>query len=715
MNILKQIPLLLILVLLVGCATNPGAGKYQIPMVSKPTEPDIEKKQYPNEIPLSELKPTREQRQATLIALKVINQHHYKRHQLDDAMSSAILERYLDMLDPNRSFFTIKDVESFKKYENKLDDALIHADLAPAFKIFKLFRQRVDERIAFALRQLDKKFDFSRDEQYRFDRNKAERPADQKAQKELWRKRVKNDFLVLRLTKKDEKEIKKTLRKRYEEIRRRTHQLTAEDVFQSYLNSYTLSLDPHTTYISPRASENFDVSRQLSQEGIGAVLRTDNEYTIVQRVIPGGPASQSNKLHVGDRIVGVGQEKDGEIIDVIGWRLQDVIKLIRGPNGSNVRLRILPEGDGPTSVVTLIRNKMKIKGQAAKRSIIQGLDGMGSLRIGVIELPAFYRNFRAHSRGDKDYRSATRDVRRLLDELQEERVDGIVIDLRQNGGGSFLEATELTGLFIPEGPVVQTKNASGKIEIEQDPEPALAYDGPLAVLVDSSSASATEIFAGAIQDYRRGIIIGEPTFGNGTIQTVVDLNRYIKKQYRNNKLGRLRLTMAQFFRVNGSSPQLKGVVPDIIYPSASSSSEVGERSLENALPWARIDSADYKPSRLDNIAILREQHEQRIANDPGFRYLTEESQMLQEIRDLDVVTLEENQRKLEWDIREKQRREIKNRYRLAIGLPPLSEKDNEKKTRNGPDALEGEDHINKIMLNEAALILADYIIGQSGS
>ena len=665
-----------------------------------------------NEVPLDQLKPTREQRQATLIALKVINQHHYKRHHLDDDMSDAILERYLDMLDPNRSFFTVKDIERFKKYENTLDDALIHADLEPAFKIFKQFRKRVDERIAYALSQLDKKFDFTRNEQYRFDRSEAQWPRNKNEQNEIWRKRVKNDILALRLTNKDKKDIKQTLKKRYEGIRRRTHQLASEDVFQSFLNSYTLSLEPHTAYMSPRVSENFDISMRLSLEGIGAVLRTDNEYTLVQRIIPGGPAYQSEKLHAGDRIVGVGQNRRGEIVDVIGWRLQDVVELIRGPKGSVVRLRILPEGDGPTSVLTLTRNKIKLEDQAAKSSIIEGLDGMGSLRIGVIELPAFYRDFRGHSRGVKDYRSTTRDVRRLLAELEKKNVDGILIDLRQNGGGSLIEATGLTGLFIPEGPVVQIKNAAGNIEIEQDPDPSLIYKGPLAVLVDSSSASASEIFAGAIQDYKRGIIVGEPTFGKGTVQTLVDLNRYIKNG--DNKLGRLRLTMAQFFRINGGSTQFKGVVPDIIFPSASKPNDLGERSLENALPWSRIDAADYTPTNLANIALYREQHKQRIANDPGFRYLTEEALLLQEIRDLDMVTLVEKQRKLEWDNREKQRKEMKKRYRVAMGLPPLPENSDEKKEKHEGNGLydEDDDHSKKIMLNEAAKILADYIIGR---
>ena len=667
-----------------------------------------------NEIPLDDLKPTREQRQATLIALKVIGKHHYKRHRLDDEMSSAILKRYLEMLDPNRSFFTVSDIARFDKYDNRLDEALSQADLEPAFKIFKLFRLRVDERIAFAQKLLEKEFDFTRKEQYKFDRSDAQWPADQNEQEELWRKRVKNDILALRLTKKDDKKIKETLQKRYEGIRRRTHQLASEDVFQSFLNSYTLSLEPHTAYMSPRVSENFDISMRLSLEGIGAVLRTDNEYTLVQRVIPGGPASQSDKLHTGDRIVGVGQGRYGEIVDVIGWRLQDVVELIRGPKSSIVRLRILPEGDGPTSLLTLTRNKIKLEDQAAKKSIIQGLDGMGSLRIGVIELPAFYRDFRGHSQGIKNYRSTTRDVRRLLTELQKEKVDGIVIDLRQNGGGSLIEATGLTGLFIPEGPVVQIKNASGNIEIEQDPDPTLVYNGPLAVLVDSSSASASEIFAGAIQDYKRGIIIGEPTFGKGTVQTLVDLNRYVKNG--DNKLGRLRLTMAQFFRINGGSTQFRGVVPDIIYPSASDPSDFGERSLENALPWSRIDAANYKPSRLDGIALYREQHKRRIANDPGFHYLTEEAQLLQEIRDLDIVTLEEAQRQQEWQSRENQRKEMKKRYRLAMGLPPLPDNDVEEKAENGANGQNEEDEDQKkIMLNEAAQILADYIIGKPGA
>ncbi len=661
------------------------------------------------EVPLDQLKPTREQRQAALIILRVIDKYHYKRQHLDDAMSQAILDRYLESLDPNKSYFTQKDIARFAVYRDRLDDALQQARLEPAFNIFKVFRQRVDERVAYALDLLDKKLDFTIDEVYRFDRTDVEWEKDAQALNELWRKRVKNDILGLRLSGKPEDEIKKTLRKRYQGIKRRTHQLAANDVFQTFINAYTLSLEPHTAYMSPRVSENFDISMRLSLEGIGAVLRNDNEYTEVLRVVPGGPAAQSGEVHAGDRIVGVGQGEDGEILDVVGWRLQDVVDKIRGRKGTVVRLQLLPENAGPngaTRLITLVRNKIKLEDQAAKKSIIEGLDGMGSVKIGVIDLPAFYRDFRGQSEGDDEFRSTTRDVRKLLKELEREGVDGIVIDLRENGGGSLIEATELTGLFIPSGPVVQVKDSSGDVEVERDPDPATVYSGPLAVLVDRNSASASEIFAGAIQDYRRGIIIGEPTFGKGTVQTLVDLGRFVRGG--NDGLGRLRLTMAQFFRVNGGSTQFKGVVPDITYPSALSSAEHGERGLDNALPWARIDAADYRPRGIGSVEKYRRAHEQRIKNDPGFQYLADEERLIDDLRKKKVVSLLESKRKQEWETREARRKEEKNRFRAAMGLPPVEDEDAERKKKLAEGKNEDDD-VGRIGLNEAARILADYI------
>ncbi|MCB1872089.1 MAG: carboxy terminal-processing peptidase [Gammaproteobacteria bacterium] len=662
-------------------------------------------------VPLEELQPTREQRQATLIIIRVIDKHHYKHLQLNDDASNLIFDRYLEALDPNRSYFTARDIDRFSIYRDQLDNALLQAHLTPAFDIFRVYRQRVDERIAYALDLLERKFDFSLDEDYQFDRADAAWPVDRIALDELWRKRVKNDVLTLRLNGKTETEIKKSLSQRYQGVKRRTQQLDSNDVFQTFINAYTLSLEPHTSYMSPRVSENFDISMRLSLEGIGAVLRNENEYTEVLSTVPGGPAALSGKVQTGDRIIGVGQGGDGEIQDVVGWRLQDVVDQIRGPKGTVVRLRLLTEDageGGPEKEVVLTRNEIKLEDQAAKKSIIEGLDSQGLVRIGVITIPAFYRDFKGQSDGDKDFRSTTRDVRILLQELQQEKVDGIVIDLRQNGGGSLTEATELTGLFIPSGPVVQVKDSSGEVEIEKDPDPETVYAGPLAVLVDRNSASASEIFAGAIQDYHRGIIIGEPTFGKGTVQTLVDLGRFVREG--GDKLGRLRLTMAQFFRVNGGSTQFRGVVPDITYPLGSSTDKYGERELDNALPWAQIDAADYRPRGAAPVGKYREIHEKRIKNDAGFKYLTEEGEYLRKLRDRSVVSLLEEKRKREWDEREVKRKEDKNRFRVAVGLPPVDVKDSASEDAEDDGLSKSEsDLIDKILINEAARILSDYI------
>ncbi|MCW8944433.1 MAG: carboxy terminal-processing peptidase [Sedimenticola sp.] len=665
------------------------------------------------EVSLDELQPTRSQRQATLIILKVIDEYHYKKHQLDDAMSKAMLDRYLEVLDPNKSFFTQADYDRFSVVSDRLDDDLKEARLDSAFNIFRVYRQRIDERIDMALNLLKVDYDFTINESYRFNREKSPWVTSKRDLDELWRKKVKSDILSLKLKDKPLDEIRTTLEKRYKGIKRRTRQMESDDVFQIFINSYTLSLEPHTSYMSPRVSENFDISMRLSLEGIGAVLKNENEYTVVQRTVVGGPAGLSGQVNPGDRITGVGQDADGEMEDVVGWRLQDVVDLIRGAKGTTVRLQLLPEDEGSagrSKLVTLVRNEIKLEDQAAKKYIIEGLGGMGATRIGVIDIPAFYRDFRGFSKGEKDFTSTTRDVRRLLSELEAEGVDGIVIDLRQNGGGSLVEATELTGLFIPSGPVVQVKNASGNLDVERDPDPAQVYGGPMAVLVDRHSASASEIFAGAIQDYHRGIIIGEPTFGKGTVQTLVDLGRFVR--YGDKNLGRLRLTMAQFFRINGGSTQFKGVVPDIIYPSAVQADDQGERSLENALPWAQISAVKYQSQGLGPLEPYQQKHLQRIKGDPGFTYLIQVEHLLKEVRDQDSVSLLEKDREIEWDMREKRRKTEKNQFLTAIGLEPESDEDDEKRKRADPTS-DIDDPVARIMLNEAAHILADYIGGQS--
>lgn len=659
-------------------------------------------------VPVSELHPTEEQQQTAHVIVRVIDKYHYKDVVLDDTMSKEILSRFFDALDPNRSFFLANDIRRFAIYEDKLDDYLSNSRIEPAFEIFRTYRQRVGEAIAHAQELLEGNFDFSIDESYQFEREDAPWPQTRTELNDLWRKRVKNDFLNLKLTDKSDEEIRKTLSARYARLESRVQQFDANDVFQTFINAYTLSLEPHTSYMSPSTSENFDISMSLSLEGIGAVLKDEDGYTVVQKTVIGGPAELSHLLHAGDRIIGVGQGLEGKIVDIVGWRLQDVVEQIRGPKGSVVRLDIISKGDkneADPETITLVRNKIKLEEQAAKSYVIEGLKGMDKRKIGVIEVPTFYRDFAAESRGDEDFRSTTRDVRNLLKDLNKQGVDGIVIDLRENGGGSLSEATELTGLFIKTGPVVQIKDAFGKVEVERDPDADIAYSGPMAVLVDRNSASASEIFAGAIQDYKRGIIIGEPTFGKGTVQTLVDLGRFVPG--RKKDLGRLRLTMAQFFRINGGSTQHRGVVPDILFPTATFSDDYGERSLDNALPWAQIEPADYEISGQGAVPRLMESHLSRISHDPGFEMLVDREKRFEDLDERSEVSLLESTRRAEWEKREKERLLHKNRFRLSQGLNAIKlESDQKIDEEEGSEESEA---THRIELNEAARILVDSI------
>ncbi|MCM8857808.1 MAG: carboxy terminal-processing peptidase [Candidatus Thiodiazotropha sp.] len=659
-------------------------------------------------VPISELQPTPEQQQTANVIVKVIDKYHYKEVALDDAMSELILQRYFDALDPNRSFFLARDIVQFSRYQDKLDDYLKNARIEPAFEIFRLYRKRVAEAVGHAQKLVDSEFDFTIDETYIFEREEEPWSQTRTELSDIWRKRVKNDFLNLRLMDKKDEEIRKTLHDRFQRLLSRVEQFDSNDIFQTFINAYTLSLEPHTSYMSPSTSENFDISMRLSLEGIGAVLKDEDGYTVVQKTVIGGPAEQSDLLHAGDRIVGVGQGLEGRITDIIGWRLQDVVEQIRGPKGSVVRLGIFLKGDetgANRKTITLVRNKIKLEEQAAKSYIIDKLDGMKNYRIGVVEVPTFYRDFSAEARGDEDFRSTTRDVRDLLVDLKKQDVNGIVIDLRENGGGSLSEATELTGLFIDSGPVVQIKDAFGKIEVEQDPDQAIAYEGPLAVLVDRNSASASEIFAGAIQDYKRGIVIGEPTFGKGTVQTLVDLGRFVPG--RKKDLGRLRLTMAQFFRINGGSTQHRGVVPDIQFPTAKYSDEYGERSLENALPWAQIRPANFLPKGKGSMPRLVDNHMSRIQKDPGFEMLVDREKRFLELDKRTEVSLLERRRRTEWDDREHEQLLHKNRFRASQGMESIKSLEQADKDVDADD--KESEATQRIELNEAARILMDSI------
>ena len=573
------------------------------------------------------LEPNMEQRYASNIATRFLTNYHYKRTRLDDDLSSQIFDSYLDLLDPNKIYFLASDIEGFERYRYSMDDALRHSDLLSAYEIFNLYSDRVLQRVEYARTRVKQPFDFTVDEYYLYDREDEPWAKTTQELDELWRQRVKNDYLRLLLTDKEAEAIVETLTERYDNLERRITELNTEDVFQFFMNAFAVSIEPHTAYLSPRTSENFEISMKLSLEGIGALLGRENEYTVISRVVPGGPAAADGRLKAGDRITAVGQGQDGKMVDVIGWRIDDVVELIRGPKDTIVRLDVLPEDvsvSGPSTMIQIVRNEVKLEEQAAQSEIIEvplGDDSGATVKVGVIDLPVFYLDFTGRAQNKPDYRSSTRDVRKLIAELEEEGVAGIIVDLRNNGGGSLLEATTLTGLFIDTGPVVQVRNSSGRISVEEDVDPGMAWEGPLAVLVNRYSASASEIFAAAIQDYGRGVVIGETTFGKGTVQSLLDLDDYAPSDKPS--MGQLKITMAQFFRVNGGSTQNKGVEPDIRFPSAGDPQDYGERSMDNALPWTQIDAARYESSGdlSQLVAVADSRYQDRILGDREFDWL----------------------------------------------------------------------------------------------
>lgn len=598
------------------------------------------------------LKPTVSQAQAAQLSARFLTRFHYDAQPLDDAMSQKIYKAYLESLDGEKVFFTQADLAKFEPLKTQLDDAIWNQDLAGPFGMFNLYVQRAIERMTYARGLLAKGFDFSANESYNFDRKKAEWPKDQAELDTLWRQRTENDWLRLKLAGKTDDEIRKTLDKRYAGYIDRVKQLDGEDAFQSFMNAYAESTDPHTDYLGPRAAENFDISMKLSLEGIGAVLQARDEYTAIREVVPAGPAAKSGKIHVGDRIVAIGEGANGPMVDVIGWRLDDVVKHIRGKKDTTVRLEILPADagvDGKHELISLVRQKVSIEEQAAKKKVIEIKDGDVSRKIGVIDLPSFYSDFGARREGDKDFKSATRDVAKLLGELKAAGVEGVVIDLRNNGGGSLAEANELTGLFIDQGPVVQVRDARGEVQVQGDDDPGMAWSGPMAVLVNRGSASASEIFAAAIQDYGRGLIIGQPTFGKGTVQNLVDLDRFTHSTKEKPQYGELKMTIQEFFRINGGSTQLKGVTPDIQYPKNGDEKDFGESTYDNALPWTQIPPADYKPvaDLKAYLSPLQAKHDARTAKSPAWKLMLDELAQYRKMRDKTSVSLNFVQRQAE--------------------------------------------------------------------
>ncbi len=633
----------------------------------------------------------------------IISRYHYNKVSLNDSLSEEIFTKYINTLDRNKSYFLADDIKKFEKYNDRLDDLIKAGDLKPAYDIFEIYRERANDRIDFVLKILKQKFDFTLDEYYEPNRENEQWPVNDKEANEIWRKRIKNDALNLTLAGKKWDSTIETLTKRYESYRRAINQYNSEDVLQLFLNSYTETIDPHTNYFSPQTSENFKIDMSLSLEGIGAQLRNEDEYTSVVSIVPGGPAYKGGLLHRNDKIIGVAQGDDGEMVDIIGWRVTDVVQLIRGPKGTTVRLLILPADDEINSVqkeIKIVRDKVKLEEQAAKKKIIDIKEGGVSYKIGVIDLPAFYSDFEAMQKGDKNYKSTTRDVRKLLEELKAEKVDGVIMDLRNNGGGSLNEAIDLTGLFIKSGPVVQVRNSDGKVQVGDDEDPGVVYDGPLAVLINRFSASASEIFTGAIQDYNRGIIVGERSYGKGTVQNLIDLNRLLHNS-GNDKLGEVKITIAKYYRINGGSTQDRGVIPDISYPATIDTAEVGESSEKSALPWDHISATSYQP--LNDIKqflpLLKKEHEQRVEKSAEFDYLLEDLAAIKKEHEKTLVSLNENVRKKEKEKDEEEKFQRENERRKAKGIK-LLEKGEKVEKSSAPDDL---------YLDETGRVLANLI------
>ena len=619
--------------------------------------------------------PTADQSTAAKLVYGLLSdsRYAYRPRALDDALSADMYTRYLEALDPGKQYFTAQDIARFDAYKTQLDDAIKRGDLGPAYAIFATYRQRVDARVAHARGLLKQDlFAFTGNDRFDYDREDAPWATDQAALDALWKQSARNDWLRLKLAGKQPDEIRKTLDKRYANLAESIAEWKGEDVFQTFVNSYANAIDPHTDYFTPRSAETFNMSMSLSLEGIGAVLQRQDDVVAIREIVPGGPASNSGKVKPGDRVVGVGQGDSGAMEDVVGWRIDDVVARIRGAKGTKVRLDVIPAEaglDSKPSRVVLVRDKIRLEDQAAKSEIITILPSQGApaKRIGVIKLPGFYQDFEGRRLHKDDYASATRDVGKLLIRLRADKVDGVVMDLRNNGGGSLDEAIELTGLFIDRGPVVQVRESGGRVVINGDDDAGIAWEGPLAVLINRGSASASEIFAGAIQDYGRGLVIGETTFGKGTVPNLVDLDRWPANEKA--RYGQVKLTIAQFFRVSGGSTQNKGVVPDVAFPASVDASEYGESTYDNALPWTRIAAVPH--TRYGNFAPLLPKletlHGTRIAGDKEFQWWSQDVAQFRQERAEKSVSLNEAQRRTERD-REDAKRKARQEARKTLGL-----------------------------------------------
>lgn len=659
---------------------------------------------------ITELAPTKNHYQVQENIAKLLQQEHYRQIKFDDHLSEEILNSYLTYLDGQKSFFLQSDIAELQIYRHSFDNDLLENHLEAGFAIFNLYQQRARQKFIYSLQLLDQgmaAFDFNQSDTLLLDRKKEPWPENLEAAQKLWANQLKAALLNLKLTEKKPAASLDVLRKRYQSQLLRLSQNTSDDAFQTYMNSITQVFDPHTEYLSPRTSENFNINMKLSLEGIGAVLQSEDTYTKIVRLVPAGPAEKSQLLHPADRIISVGQGEKGEMIDIIGWRIDEVVDLIRGPKGSKVRLEIIPfdaENDQTTQFVNITRDQVILEEQAAQSKILPIRNNNKDYKIGVITVPAFYLDFKGFRNNEPNYRSTTRDVALILENFQKQKIDGLVIDLRNNGGGSLQEANTLLGLFITSGPTVQTRNFKGSVDIYEDTDERIFYKGPMTVMVNRLSASASEIFAGAIQDYQRGLVVGSQTFGKGTVQSLEKLSQ-----------GQLKITQAKFYRISGGSNQNLGILPDIEYPDLYDKNIIGESSLEYALPWDTIQSVDYQAymQLKPLIGKLTTEHQQRIKQDVDFQYLLQQLQLNQSIEQETQMSLNEASRIKQRDERNQQRLAIENTHRKSKNLPPLSslpaEREEELTLTNSPDKNAKKDNEDDPLLKETASILSDFI------
>jgi carboxyl-terminal processing protease len=669
----------------------------------------------------NDIQPDEQQSIVAKTIAQLITNYNYKKVALNDSISQVVYTRYLKMLDESHNYFLASDIQDFDKYKTALDNDVKDGNLADIFYIFNVYQKRYIEHIQYSLAQIDDNFDYDKNETFTYDRTNLPWIASQSEMDNIWRTRVKYDLLNLKLANSDMAKDKETLKKRYESLLSQANKLNNQDVFQLFMDAFTEAIDPHTNYFTPSNAANFniDMSRQL--EGIGASLNTENEFVTIKAVIPGGPADKSKQINIDDRIVGVAQGKTGEFQNVVGWRIENAIALIRGSKGTTVRLEILPKGSSVSSkpkVVEMVREKIILKDESAKKELRTYNYNGKTIKIGIISVPAFYIDFNDYKSGNPNYKSTTHDVKLLIDSLKQEGVDGIVMDMRQNGGGSLLEAVDLTGLFIKTGPVVQVRNSNDQVEVDKDEDPSITWNGPLAILVDRFSASATEIFSGAIQDYGRGLIIGTQTYGKGSVQNAIDLDKVIppsiteriagliKKDTKpvntgsQSVFGQLNLTIAKFYRITGNSTQHKGVMPDIQFPSIIPLDKYGEDTEPSAMPFDIIAKTDYTKTGdfTSVIPQLTKLHKQRMENSASYKYLLEDIAAFKKQDNEKTITLDEPKLKAQRDADEKKAFDDENDRRVAMGFPAL--KKGETRPRN-----EDLDFLKK----EAGQILTDYI------